>query len=66
VIIVKVKRAVAEGQETIEEIELPQGHDMELSQSEANILVWNDEGEESELVAIIPMMNVVGVVKTGR
>lgn len=65
-VIVKVKRAVADGQEAIEEIELPQGHDIELSQSDSNILVWNDDGEESELVAIFPVIQIVGVVKTNR
>ena len=65
-VVVKVKRAVADGQEAIDEIELPQGHDIELSQSDSSILVWNDDGEEAELVAIFPVLHIVGVVKTAR
>ena len=65
-VVVKIKRAVAEGQETIDEIELPHGHDIELSPSDSSILVWNDDGEESELVAIFPVVHIVGVVKTAR
>ncbi len=62
-IIVKVKRGDGEGSETIDEIELPLGHDFELSPTDSSILVWNDDGEESELVAIFPVLQVVGVVK---
>ncbi len=62
-IIVKVRLRDGEGSETIDEIELPLGHDFELSPTDSSILVWNDEGEESELVAIFPVLQVVGVVK---
>lgn len=62
-VVVKVKRAIADGQEAIEQIELPQGSDIELSQTDSNILVWNDAGEESELVAIFPVVHIVGVIK---
>ena len=65
-VVVKVKRAVGDGQETIDEIELPHGHDIELSPTDSSILIWNDDGEESELIAIFPVVHIVGVVKTAR
>ena len=65
-VVVKVKRAVADGQETIDEIELPHGHDIELSPTDSSILIWNDDGEESELIAIFPVVHIIGVVKTAR
>jgi hypothetical protein len=66
VVIVKVKRGDGEGSETIEDIQVPEGRAIEMSSSDQSILVWDGEGDDSEIVAVFPAFQVIGVLLRPR
>lgn len=65
-VVVKVKRGDGEGSETIEDIQVPEGNAIEMSSSDQSILVWNGDEDDSEIVAVFPAFQVVGVLVRGR
>ena len=65
-VVVKVKRGDGEGSETIEDINVAEGQAIEMSASEQNILIWDGNGDDADIIAVFPSHQVVGVLLRAR
>ena len=61
-VIVKVKRGDGESSETIDDINVQEGQAIEMSASDQNILIWDGDGDDADIVAVFPSHQVVGVL----